>query len=107
MQMWTTLNACLPNWNRWKVFKQTQKKEQEKSTDVDISGSYSTEKASSMPHEQRKVHAEKVSLTLSLFILLVIQISNNNYVFQVAKAFWMAIGGDDDEIDGLSSGEES
>lgn len=27
--------------------------------------------------------------------------------FQVAKAFWMAIGGDDDEIDGLSSGEES
>ncbi|CAF98365.1 unnamed protein product, partial [Tetraodon nigroviridis] len=41
------------------------------------------EKASSMPHEQRKVHAEKV-----------------------AKAFWMAIGGDDDEIDGLSSGEE-
>lgn len=28
-------------------------------------------------------------------------------VFQVAKAFWMAIGGDDDEIDGLSSGEES
>ncbi|XP_003967627.1 alpha- and gamma-adaptin-binding protein p34 [Takifugu rubripes] len=42
------------------------------------------EKASSMPREQRKVHAEKV-----------------------AKAFWMAIGGDDDEIDGLSSGEES
>lgn len=42
------------------------------------------DKASSMPHEQRKVHAEKV-----------------------AKAFWMAIGGDDDEIDGLSSGEES
>ncbi|KAM3610059.1 uncharacterized protein V6R79_024619 [Siganus canaliculatus] len=42
------------------------------------------EKASSLPHEQRKVHAEKV-----------------------AKAFWMAIGGDDDEIDGLSSGEES
>ncbi|KAM9376578.1 alpha- and gamma-adaptin-binding protein p34 isoform 1-T1 [Pholidichthys leucotaenia] len=42
------------------------------------------DKASSMPHEQRKVHAEKV-----------------------AKAFWMAIGGDEDEIDGLSSGEES
>ncbi|XP_031420664.1 alpha- and gamma-adaptin-binding protein p34 isoform X2 [Clupea harengus] len=43
-----------------------------------------TDKASSLPHEQRKVHAEKV-----------------------AKAFWMAIGGDQDEIDGLSSGEES
>nr|XP_057931518.1 alpha- and gamma-adaptin-binding protein p34 isoform X2 [Doryrhamphus excisus]XP_057931519.1 alpha- and gamma-adaptin-binding protein p34 isoform X2 [Doryrhamphus excisus] len=42
------------------------------------------DKASSLPHEQRKVHAEKV-----------------------AKAFWTAIGGDDDEIDGLSSGEES
>uniref|UniRef100_A0AAQ5Y5C0 Alpha and gamma adaptin binding protein n=1 Tax=Amphiprion ocellaris TaxID=80972 RepID=A0AAQ5Y5C0_AMPOC len=42
------------------------------------------DKASSLPHEQRKVHAEKV-----------------------AKAFWMAIGGDEDEIDGLSSGEES
>ncbi|XP_057692818.1 alpha- and gamma-adaptin-binding protein p34 [Corythoichthys intestinalis] len=42
------------------------------------------DKASSLPHEQRKVHAEKV-----------------------AKAFWMAIGGDNDEIDGLSSGEES
>lgn len=42
------------------------------------------DKASSLPHEQRKVHAEKV-----------------------AKAFWMAIGGDDDEIGGLSSGEES
>ncbi|XP_062860743.1 alpha- and gamma-adaptin-binding protein p34 [Trichomycterus rosablanca] len=42
------------------------------------------DKASSMPREQRKVHAEKV-----------------------AKAFWMAIGGDQDEIDGLSSGEES
>lgn len=42
------------------------------------------DKASSLPHEQRKVHAEKV-----------------------AKAFWMAIGGDDDEIDGLSSDEES
>ncbi|XP_048024440.1 alpha- and gamma-adaptin-binding protein p34 [Megalobrama amblycephala] len=42
------------------------------------------DKASSLPHEQRKVHAEKV-----------------------AKAFWMAIGGDQDEIDGLSSGEES
>ncbi|XP_075326070.1 alpha- and gamma-adaptin-binding protein p34 isoform X2 [Odontesthes bonariensis] len=42
------------------------------------------DKASSLPHDQRKVHAEKV-----------------------AKAFWMAIGGDDDEIDGLSSGEES
>ncbi|XP_029009790.1 alpha- and gamma-adaptin-binding protein p34 [Betta splendens] len=42
------------------------------------------DKASSLPHEQRKLHAEKV-----------------------AKAFWTAIGGDDDEIDGLSSGEES
>ncbi|XP_026878163.2 alpha- and gamma-adaptin-binding protein p34 isoform X1 [Electrophorus electricus] len=42
------------------------------------------DKASSLPHEQRKAHAEKV-----------------------AKAFWMAIGGDQDEIDGLSSGEES
>ncbi|CAG5957947.1 unnamed protein product [Menidia menidia] len=42
------------------------------------------DKASSLPHEQRKVHAEKV-----------------------AKAFWMAIGGDEDEIDGLSSGEDS
>ncbi|XP_067091082.1 alpha- and gamma-adaptin-binding protein p34 [Osmerus mordax] len=42
------------------------------------------DKASSLPHEQRKVHAEKV-----------------------AKAFWMAIGGDQDEIEGLSSGEES
>ncbi|XP_016143328.1 alpha- and gamma-adaptin-binding protein p34-like [Sinocyclocheilus grahami] len=42
------------------------------------------DKASSLPHDQRKVHAEKV-----------------------AKAFWMAIGGDQDEIDGLSSGEES
>ncbi|XP_075993175.1 alpha- and gamma-adaptin-binding protein p34 [Genypterus blacodes] len=41
------------------------------------------DKASSLPHEQRKVHAEKV-----------------------AKAFWMAIGGDEDEIDGLSSGED-
>lgn len=35
------------------------------------------------------------------------QSSNRNCVFQVAKAFWMAIGGDDDEIEGLSSGEES
>lgn len=60
-----------------------------------------------MPHEQRKVHAEKVTSTLSLFILLDIQISLTLTVFQVAKAFWMAIGGDDDEIDGLSSGEES
>ncbi|XP_036005072.1 alpha- and gamma-adaptin-binding protein p34 [Fundulus heteroclitus] len=42
------------------------------------------DKASSLPHEQRKVHAEKV-----------------------AKAFWMAIGGEEDEIDGLSSGEDS
>ncbi|KAM6960901.1 alpha- and gamma-adaptin-binding protein p34 [Aplochiton taeniatus] len=42
------------------------------------------DKASSLPHEQRKVHAEKV-----------------------AKAFWTAIGGDEDEIDSLSSGEES
>ncbi|KAM4676257.1 alpha- and gamma-adaptin-binding protein p34-like [Discoglossus pictus] len=42
------------------------------------------DKAASLPHEQRKLHAEKV-----------------------AKAFWMAIGGDRDEIDGLSSEEES
>ncbi|CAL8261789.1 unnamed protein product [Merluccius merluccius] len=42
------------------------------------------DKASSLPHEQRKVHAEKV-----------------------AKAFWMAIGGEEDEVDDLSSGEES
>ncbi|KAJ0028926.1 hypothetical protein NQD34_003923 [Periophthalmus magnuspinnatus] len=42
------------------------------------------DKASSLPHDQRKVHAERV-----------------------AKAFWMAIGGDTDEIDSLSSGEES
>ncbi|XP_061577753.1 alpha- and gamma-adaptin-binding protein p34 isoform X1 [Cololabis saira] len=42
------------------------------------------DKASSLPHEQRKVHAEKV-----------------------AKAFWMAIGGDEDEVEGISSGEES
>ncbi|KAM4619099.1 alpha- and gamma-adaptin-binding protein p34 [Polymixia lowei] len=42
------------------------------------------DKASSLPHEQRKVHAEKAT-----------------------KAFWMAIGGDEDEIEGLSSGEES
>lgn len=61
-----------------------------------------------MPREQRKVHAEKVSVTLSLFIfLLVLRALTLNCVFQVAKAFWMAIGGDDDEIDGLSSGEES
>lgn len=32
---------------------------------------------------------------------------NSTCVCQVAKAFWMAIAGDDDEIDGLSSGEES
>ncbi|CAL1595775.1 unnamed protein product [Knipowitschia caucasica] len=42
------------------------------------------DKASSLPHDQRKVHAERV-----------------------AKAFWMAIGGDNDEIESLSSGEES
>ncbi|XP_048825304.1 alpha- and gamma-adaptin-binding protein p34 [Brienomyrus brachyistius] len=42
------------------------------------------DKASSLPHEERKVHAEKV-----------------------AKAFWMAIGGEQDEIEGLSSGEDS
>ncbi|XP_069481235.1 alpha- and gamma-adaptin-binding protein p34 isoform X2 [Ambystoma mexicanum] len=41
------------------------------------------DKASTMPHEQRKLHAEKV-----------------------AKAFWMAIGGDRDEIEGLSSEED-
>ncbi|XP_006001845.1 alpha- and gamma-adaptin-binding protein p34 [Latimeria chalumnae] len=42
------------------------------------------DKAATMPHEQRKLHAEKV-----------------------AKAFWMAIGGDRDEIEGLSSDEEN
>ncbi|XP_042680133.1 alpha- and gamma-adaptin-binding protein p34 [Centrocercus urophasianus] len=42
------------------------------------------EKAATLPHEQRKLHAEKV-----------------------AKAFWMAIGGDRDEIEGLSSDEEN
>lgn len=42
------------------------------------------DKASSLPHDQRKVHAERV-----------------------AKAFWMAIGGDHDEIDSVSSGEET
>uniref|UniRef100_A0A8C9G2I9 Uncharacterized protein n=1 Tax=Pavo cristatus TaxID=9049 RepID=A0A8C9G2I9_PAVCR len=41
-------------------------------------------KAATLPHEQRKLHAEKV-----------------------AKAFWMAIGGDRDEIEGLSSDEEN
>ncbi|XP_053321460.1 alpha- and gamma-adaptin-binding protein p34 [Spea bombifrons] len=42
------------------------------------------DKAATLPHEQRKLHAEKV-----------------------AKAFWMAIGGDEDEIEGLSSGDEN
>ncbi|XP_062998425.1 alpha- and gamma-adaptin-binding protein p34 [Elgaria multicarinata webbii] len=42
------------------------------------------EKAATLPHEQRKLHAEKV-----------------------AKAFWMAIGGDRDEIEGLSSDEDN
>uniref|UniRef100_A0A8D0L8W2 Alpha and gamma adaptin binding protein n=1 Tax=Sphenodon punctatus TaxID=8508 RepID=A0A8D0L8W2_SPHPU len=42
------------------------------------------DKAASLPHEQRKLHAEKV-----------------------AKAFWMAIGGDRDEIEGLSSDEDN
>ncbi|XP_038840016.1 alpha- and gamma-adaptin-binding protein p34 [Salvelinus namaycush] len=42
------------------------------------------DKASWLPPEQRKLHAEKV-----------------------AKAFWTAIGGEQDEIEGLSSGEES
>ncbi|XP_036391500.1 alpha- and gamma-adaptin-binding protein p34 [Megalops cyprinoides] len=42
------------------------------------------DKASTLPHEQRKEHAEKV-----------------------AKAFWMAIGGDQEEIEGISSGDES
>ncbi|KAG8574948.1 hypothetical protein GDO81_009396 [Engystomops pustulosus] len=42
------------------------------------------DKAASLPHEQRKLHAEKV-----------------------AKAFWMAIGGDQDEIEGISSDEEN
>lgn len=38
------------------------------------------DKAATLPHEQRKMHAEKV-----------------------AKAFWMAIEGDRDETEGLSS----
>nr|XP_020665678.1 alpha- and gamma-adaptin-binding protein p34 [Pogona vitticeps] len=42
------------------------------------------EKASTLPHEQRKLHAEKV-----------------------AKAFWTAIGGDRDEIESLSSEEDN
>ncbi|XP_068954339.1 alpha- and gamma-adaptin-binding protein p34 isoform X3 [Petaurus breviceps papuanus] len=42
------------------------------------------DKAATLPHEQRKLHAEKV-----------------------AKAFWMAIGGDRDEIEGISSDEEN
>ncbi|KAG7264427.1 hypothetical protein CRUP_022494 [Coryphaenoides rupestris] len=42
------------------------------------------DKASSLPHEQRKVHAEKAT-----------------------KAFWMAIGGEEDEVDDLSPGEDS
>ncbi|XP_026264608.1 alpha- and gamma-adaptin-binding protein p34 isoform X3 [Urocitellus parryii] len=41
------------------------------------------DKAATLPHEQRKLHAEKV-----------------------AKAFWMAIGGDRDEIEDPSSDEE-
>ena len=41
------------------------------------------DKAAMLPHEQRKMHAEKV-----------------------AKAFWMATGGDRDEIEGISSEEE-
>uniref|UniRef100_H0UV45 Alpha and gamma adaptin binding protein n=1 Tax=Cavia porcellus TaxID=10141 RepID=H0UV45_CAVPO len=41
------------------------------------------DKAATLPHEQRKLHAEKV-----------------------AKAFWMAIGGNRDEIEGLSSDED-
>uniref|UniRef100_A0A1W7RJP7 Alpha-and gamma-adaptin-binding protein p34-like protein n=1 Tax=Agkistrodon contortrix contortrix TaxID=8713 RepID=A0A1W7RJP7_AGKCO len=40
------------------------------------------EKAATLPREQRKLHAEKVT-----------------------KAFWMAIGGDQDEIEGSSSDE--
>ncbi|PIO37044.1 hypothetical protein AB205_0185110 [Aquarana catesbeiana] len=42
------------------------------------------DKAATLPHEQRKLHAEKV-----------------------AKAFWMAIGGDRDEIEGISSDDEN
>ncbi|KAM9312672.1 alpha- and gamma-adaptin-binding protein p34 [Gastrophryne carolinensis] len=41
------------------------------------------DKAATLPHEQRKLHAEKV-----------------------AKAFWMAIGGDQDEIEGISSEDD-
>lgn len=53
-----------------KGISENTKKQQGQNTDVDISGFWSAEKASSMPHEQRKVHAEKVSITFSLFILL-------------------------------------
>ncbi|XP_043933814.1 alpha- and gamma-adaptin-binding protein p34 [Protopterus annectens] len=42
------------------------------------------DKASTLPHQQRKLHAEKV-----------------------AKAFWMAIGGDQEEIEGLTSDDEN
>ncbi|KAK6475018.1 alpha- and gamma-adaptin-binding protein p34-like isoform X1 [Huso huso] len=42
------------------------------------------DKAVTLPHDQRKLHAEKV-----------------------AKAFWMAIGGDEDEIQGLSSEDDN
>ncbi|XP_068131137.1 alpha- and gamma-adaptin-binding protein p34 isoform X2 [Hyperolius riggenbachi] len=42
------------------------------------------DKAATLPHEQRKLHAEKV-----------------------AKAFWMAIGGDRDEIEGISSDDDN
>lgn len=47
---------------------------------------------------------------MTLFQITVRSLAPSGYTesaFQVAKAFWTAIGGDDDEIDGLSSGEES
>lgn len=40
-------------------------------------------------------------------IILHVRLHYFKCAFQVAKAFWMAIGGDEDEIEGLSSGEES
>ncbi|XP_055292086.1 alpha- and gamma-adaptin-binding protein p34 isoform X5 [Moschus berezovskii] len=53
------------------------------SNTADLQADSIADKAATLPHEQRKMHAEKV-----------------------AKAFWMAIGGDRDEIEGLSSDEE-
>lgn len=44
----------------------------------------------------------RVIVKITIYHILIYE-----FAFQVAKAFWTAIGGDDDEIDGLSSGEES